>query len=120
MLTLMLVFMFALFVVLFGMKLNEGVVRVPDVKFDAIKKHPVQIELTFERNNLGVCLRDNALTFVLVMTFFTFVVFALVIVIMIFTLVAFFMTTMFAVKRNTEGRTKILIRGAKVTPVARL
>ena len=45
------------------------------------------IELAFQSHNLGVGLREYALTFVLVMTFLTFVVFALVIVIMIFTLV---------------------------------
>ncbi len=53
------------------------------------------------------------------MTFLTFVVFAL----MIFTfvlliLMALFMTT--AVERNTVGVTKVLIRGANITPVARL
>jgi hypothetical protein len=128
-LILMLVCMFALFVGFFRMLFKEGVVSVPDAKLDAVKKGTVQIEPTFEGNNLGVCSRDNALIFVLVMTFLTVVVFALVIVIMIFTLViviviltlmAFFMITMLAVKRNAEVVTQVLIRGAHVTPVARL
>ena len=122
---LMLVFMFALFMRLFRMLFKERVVCVSDAKLDAVKKGAVQIELTFEGNNLGVCLRNNALTLVLVMTFLTFVVFALVIVIMIFTLVlltlmALFMTTVFSVKRNTIGVAEVLIRGPNITPVARL
>ena len=102
------------------MLLKERVVCIPDAKLDAVNKVPVQIELTFEGNNLGVCFRDNALTLVLVMTFLTFVAFLTFVVfaLMIFTLMALFMTT--AVERNTVGVAKVLIRGANITPVARL
>ena len=52
MLILMFVFMFALFMRLFRMLFKERVVCISDAKLDAVKKGTVQIELTFEANNL--------------------------------------------------------------------